>query len=98
MNAKDNLNNTSTYSNNGSVTFDTTTPTGSVSVPAYTNSTSVSVTFSATDNTGGSGVSAAGGQLMRASATLSNGTCGSYGSYSAVGSAGVSSAYEQRRP
>lgn len=93
VNAKDNLNNTSTYSNNGSVTFDTTAPTGSVSVPAYTNSTSVSVTFSATDNTGGSGVSAAGGQLMRASATLSNGTCGSYGSYSAVGSAGVSSAY-----
>ena len=49
VNAMDNLNNTSTYSNNGSVTFDSTAPTGSVSVPAYSNSTSVSVTFSATD-------------------------------------------------
>ena len=93
VNAKDNLNNTSTYSNNGSVTFDSTAPTGSVSVPAYSNSTSVSVTFSATDNTGGSGVSTAGGQLMRASATLSNGACGSFGSYSQVGSTGLSSPY-----
>ena len=91
VNAKDNLNNTSTYSNNGSVTFDSTAPTGSVSVPTSANSASVSVTFSATDNSGGSGVNSAGGQLMRASATLSNGTCGSFGTYSSVGSAGVTS-------
>lgn len=94
VNAEDNLNNISTYSNNGSVTFDSTVPTGSVSVPAYSSSTSVSVTFSATDNTGGSGVDTAGGELMRASASLSNGTCGSsYSSYSQVGSTGLSSPY-----
>ena len=94
VNAEDNLNNTSTYSGNGSVTFDSTAPTGSVSVPASSNTTSVSVTFSATDNTGGSGANAAGGELMRASATLANGTCGSsYSSYSQVGSTGLSSPY-----
>ena len=93
LNAEDNLNNSSTYSNNGSVTFDSTPPTGSVSAPSSSNSTSVSVTFSATDNTGGSGVNAAGGQLLRASASLSNGACGSLGSYAQVGSTGLSSPY-----
>ncbi len=93
VNAVDDLDNTSTYSNNGSVTFDSTAPTGSVSVPASANSTSVSVTFSATDNTGGSGVDVAGGELMRASATLTNGTCGTFGSYALDGSTGLTSPF-----
>ena len=76
---------------NYTITADNTAPTGSVSVPASSTSTSVSVTFSATDNTGGSGVNTASGELMRASATLSNGTCGSFGSYAQVGSTGLGS-------
>ena len=91
VNAVDNLSNTSTYSNNGSLTFDSTAPTGTVSVPASSNSNSVAVTFSATNV--GSGLNTSGGQLVRASATLANGTCGSFGSYADVGSAGVTSPY-----
>ncbi len=65
-------------------TADTTAPTGaSVSyLNGYATSTSVPVTFSAAD--GGSGVSTAAGVLQRASATLSNGSCGTFGSYGTV--------------
>ena len=61
----------------------------------YVTSTSLSVSFSATD--AGSGVNSAGGQLMRRSATLSSGNCGSYGSFTQVGSTGLSSALLRHR-
>ncbi len=71
-------------------TNDSTVPTGSVSYPdGVTTGRSVSVTFSASD--GGSGLSTR--QLQRASATLTNGTCGSYGSFTNLGPAGPTSPY-----
>jgi hypothetical protein len=73
---------------------DTTAPSGgSVSVSARTN-TSVQVTFSAgTDS--GSGVNTPSGQLTRASAsyTASTDTCGTFGSFTNVGSTGTSSPF-----
>ncbi|MGD0084891.1 MAG: putative Ig domain-containing protein [Acidimicrobiales bacterium] len=93
VNATDNFDNTSTNSNNGWVTFDTTAPTGSVSYTnGYVITTSVSVSFSATDGSG-SGVNSASGQLKRASSALSGGTCTTFGAYSQVGSTGLSSPY-----
>ena len=74
------------------VTVDNTPPTGSISYTnGYNTSGTVSVPFTATDS--GSGVNAASGQLKRASATLSNGTCGNFGAFSNIGSAGVASPY-----
>jgi hypothetical protein len=67
---------------------------GSVSVPAFVDTTSVPVTFGAGTDAG-SGVDAAGGQLSRASATYTSGpdTCGTFSSFTNVGSAGASSPY-----
>ena len=74
------------------VTVDNAAPTGSVTYTnGYQNTTSVAVTFSATD--GVSGINASTGQLLRASATLSGGICGAFGSYSQVGSTGLTSPY-----
>jgi hypothetical protein len=74
------------------VTVDNTAPTGSVTYTnGYQNTTSVAVTFSATD--GVSGINASTGQLLRASASLSGGTCGTFGSYSQVGTTGLTSPY-----
>jgi hypothetical protein len=71
---------------------DTTPPTGSISYTnGYNTSGTVAVTFSATDN--GTGVDTAAGQLKRASATLSGGSCGSFGTFENVGPEGVSSPY-----
>ncbi|MGD0255193.1 MAG: hypothetical protein ABSB99_06540 [Acidimicrobiales bacterium] len=93
VNATDMAGNTSTYSNNGTVTFDTTAPTGTVTYTnGYVTATVVSVSFSATDGTG-SGVDSSTGQLMRASASLSNGSCAAFGSFSNIGPAGVTSSY-----
>jgi hypothetical protein len=51
---------------------------------AYSASTSVSVTFTPGTDTG-AGLATAGAKLLRASASLADGVCGSYGSYSQVG-------------
>ncbi len=88
----DNVNNTSGPSSSIPVTVDNTAPTGSVTYTnGYQNTTSVSVTFSATDSV--SGINASTGQLLRASAPLSGGTCQTFGSYSQMGSTGLSSPY-----
>ena len=93
VNATDNSARTSTYSNNGAVTFDTTGPTGSVTYTnGYWTSTSASISFSATDG-GGSGVSSSTGELKRATATLTNGTCGSFGTFTQVGTTGLASPF-----
>jgi hypothetical protein len=77
-------------------TSDTTAPSGgSISVPAYAKTTAVVVTFSpGTDE--GSGVNTAGGQLKRATATYTEltDTCGSFGSFENIGSAGPTSPFE----
>jgi hypothetical protein len=77
------------------VTPDTTAPSGgSVSAPARVHTTSVSVTFSGGSDAG-SGLSAAAGEVLRAEATytVSSDTCGSFGSFAKVGSAGPSSPF-----
>jgi len=51
----------------------------------------VSISFSATD--GGSGVNEASGQLQRASAPLSNGSCGTFGAFGDIGPVGPTSPY-----
>jgi hypothetical protein len=73
---------------------DTTAPTGSVTVPAYSNSTTVSVTFSSVTDSQ-SGVNTASGQLSRATASYnsSTGVCGTFGTFSGIGSAGPTSPY-----
>lgn len=74
------------------ITIDQTPPSGSIAYPnGYVSTGMISVSFSAAD--GQSGVNASSGQLMRASAALVNGTCGTLGSYSPVGPVGVSSPY-----
>ncbi len=91
MKATDGAGNTSTISTN-TFSYDNTPPTGSISYTnGYVTSPSVPVTFSATDAV--SGVNTASGQLERASATLAGGSCGPFGSFSAVGPAGVTSPY-----
>ena len=80
-------------SENVTITLDTTAPSGgSVSYTnGYNTTGSTSVAFTnGTDS--GSGINTAT-QLERASATLTGGTCGSFGSFSAIGSAGQSSPY-----
>ncbi|HEV3353884.1 MAG TPA: Ig-like domain-containing protein, partial [Acidimicrobiales bacterium] len=59
---------------------------------AYFTAASISVTFSnGTDS--GSGINAATTQLQRASAALSNGSCGAFGSFTNIGSAAPTSPY-----
>jgi hypothetical protein len=75
-----------------SFTYDNTPPTGSIGYTnGYTPTPSLVVTFSATDT--GSGVNTASGQLERASATLSGGSCGGFGPFAAIGTSGVTSPY-----
>ncbi|MDQ1653832.1 MAG: hypothetical protein QOI35_3032, partial [Cryptosporangiaceae bacterium] len=64
----------------GSVDASSLTGTGS----RYSTSTTLSVALAA--GTDPSGLAASGAQLLRATATLTSGTCGTYGSYSQVGS------------
>jgi hypothetical protein len=77
-----------------STTVDNTAPAGgSVS---YTNGyfTTASVSVALANGTdGGSGINTATTQLQRASTTLTNGSCGTFGSFTNVGSAGPSSPY-----
>jgi hypothetical protein len=66
------------------LTADNTAPTGSVTYAGgFYNSASVGVAFSATDGSG-SGIDATSGRLQRADATLTTGTCGSYGAFTTV--------------
>jgi hypothetical protein len=81
-------------------TSDTTGPSGgSVTVPSFTNSTTVSVTFSAGTD-GGAGVNAASGQLSRAQGiyTPSTATCSGFGSFSNIGSPGPTSPFSNTVP
>jgi uncharacterized repeat protein (TIGR01451 family) len=68
------------------MTSDVTAPaTGSVTyTDGYRTSASVSVSFVAGSDAGGSGVNATSGLLQRAGATLTGGTCGSYGAFATV--------------
>jgi type II secretory pathway pseudopilin PulG len=85
VNATDNVGDASAYSNNGSATFDSTppmVPTPTVTAKYYTTA-SVPVTLgTATDS--GSGVNTSSVTVLRASATLSGGVCGTFGSFSTV--------------
>jgi hypothetical protein len=77
------------------LTADTTPPaTGSVTVPAYVSAASIPVTFSAGTD-GGSGINTASGQLSRATGTYTAGadTCSAFGSFTNIGSAGVTSPF-----
>ena len=81
VNATDNSARTSTYSNNGSVSFDTSAPT--VATPTvtggYYTSPSVPVSFgTVTDNSGGSGVNNSTIVLQRDQAVLNNNSCGTF--------------------
>ena len=88
----DNLGNVSGPSTSNPVTVDNTAPTGSVTYTnGYLTSTSVAVSFSATDAT--TGVDATTGQLLRATAPLAAGTCGTFGSYAQIGTTGLVSPY-----
>jgi len=88
----DNVGNSVTYGPSTPVKVDTTAPSGSISYTnGYNNTGTVEVTFSATDT--GSGVNAASGQLKRATATLTSGTCGTFGGFENVGSAGPTSPF-----
>ena len=81
VNATDNSARTSTYSNNGSVTFDTTGPTGGTPTVTggYYTSTSVPVSLGTmTDNSGGSGVNNSTIVLQRDQAVFSNNSCGTF--------------------
>ena len=76
------------------ITADNTAPSGgSVSYANGNNSTgSIQVSFTnGTDS--GLGINTATTQLERASATLTGSTCGTFGSFSAIGAAGQSSPY-----
>lgn len=66
---------------------------GSVSVPSFVNTATVPVTFDPGSDSSGSGINSASGQLSRATATYnsSTDTCGSFGSFTNIGSAGVTS-------
>jgi hypothetical protein len=77
------------------LTSDTSTPSGgSVSYAnGYDTTGSIAVSFSNGSDTGGAGLNTATTQLERASATLSGGSCGTLGSFSAIGSAGPASPY-----
>jgi prepilin-type N-terminal cleavage/methylation domain-containing protein len=78
--AKDAVGNTS----NASIVLnriDSTAPVVSISYDEYSTTTTHSVTFSATDAESGFGAIT----LYKRSATLSNGTCGSYDSWSSLG-------------
>jgi hypothetical protein len=89
----DNVGNQGAITSASVVKVDTTSPSGgSVTVPAYSKETSVAVTFSAGSDAG-SGINAGSGQLKRASATLSNGSCGSFGEFANVGAAGPTSPF-----
>ena len=73
--------------------YDNIAPTGTITYTnGYDTTTSLQVSFSASDGTG-SGVNSSSGQLLRGSATLSNNTCGNFGSYSDIGPTGVTSPY-----
>jgi PKD repeat protein len=75
-----------------SFTNDSAAPTGSITYTnGYANTGPISVSFSASDS--GSGLNSSAGQLQRASATLSNGSCGTFGAFANVGTTGVSSPY-----
>jgi len=88
----DNLGNVSGPSTSNPVTVDNTAPTGSVSYTnGYLTSTSVAVSFSATDAL--TGVDATTGQLLRATAPLAAGTCGTFGAYAQIGTTGLASPY-----
>ncbi len=74
---------------------DTTAPSGgSISVPAYSKTTSVAITFSAGTDAG-SGINTAFGQLKHAEATYTESTdiCGSFSVFANVGSTGEISPY-----
>ena len=74
------------------VKVDAAAPAGSITyATGFRTTTSVAVTFSATDAI--SGVSTATGVLQRASAALVGGACGAYGSFVQVGATGLSSPY-----
>ena len=88
----DNLGNVSGPTASIPVTVDNSGPTGSVTYTnGYVSTTSVSVSFSATDSI--SGVNSSTGLLKRASATLSGGSCGTFSTYSQIGTTGLSSPY-----
>ena len=88
----DNLGNVSGPSTSNPVTVDNAAPTGSISYTnGYLTSTSVAVTFSAADAL--TGVDTTTGQLLRATAPLTAGTCGTFGSFAQIGSTGVTSPY-----
>jgi hypothetical protein len=71
---------------------DSTPPTGSIGYPdGYDSTGSVTITFDAIDE--GTGVDTAAGQLKRASAPLSGGSCGGFGGFKDVGPEGVVSPY-----
>ena len=74
VNATDNAGNTSSYSNNGSVTFDSTAPTGgAISVPAYVKTLSVTITST---NYGDSGSGIASNVITRSAGQApSSGLC-----------------------
>lgn len=81
VNATDNSARTSTYSNNGSVSFDTSAPT--VATPTVTGGyytfTSVPVSLGTViDNSSGSGVNASTIVLQRDQAVLNNNSCGTF--------------------
>jgi hypothetical protein len=91
VSATDAVGNTSATASS-SFLYDNTPPGGSISYTnGYVTTTSVSVTFSASDAL--SGVNPASGQLERASAPLAGGTCGPFGAFAAIGPAGVTSPY-----
>jgi hypothetical protein len=83
--AVDNVGNQGSESQ-GSLTVDTTAPTGGSIT--YTNDyyTSASVSLTASDgtDTGGSNINTSSRIVQRKSATLTNGTCGSYGSFGTI--------------
>jgi hypothetical protein len=89
----DNVGNQGATGSASVVKVDKTAPSGgSLSVPAYSKETSVAVTFSAGSDAG-SGINSASGQLKRATTTLSNGSCGSFGEFANVGAAGPTSPF-----
>jgi hypothetical protein len=83
-----------TTSETVTITLDSTAPSGGSVTYAngYNNTGSVPVSFTnGTD--AGSGVNTTATQLLRASATLSGGTCGTFGSFAQVGTTGLASPY-----
>ncbi len=86
----DNVGNAASVSE--TVKVDATLPAPTLSVPTTANA-ALPVTFAATDT--GSGVNTASGQLKRASATYTpaTDTCGAYGAFANIGSAGQASPF-----